>query len=313
MTSVGAPALNGLLIHYAIAYTNGDDYLGGVLPFLRDGLSAGEPALVFAPDSNLRLLRARLDRPVGPVTFLDAADVARNPARIIPAARHFADAHPGRRIRVVGEPIWPGRSNAEIREGIRHEACVNALFADVAATVLCPYDRVGLDAAVLGATDRTHPHVAEGGEYRSNARFVDPAGMLASSDPLPAAPGHAESFVFHHGDLAALRGLVRDHAGRVGLGWKRCQDLLLAVSEAAANTLIHTREPGTVRIWRHAEALVCEISDHGHITDPLVGRLAPTADVGRGRGLWMVNQLCDLVELHSGVAGTTVRMHISIG
>lgn len=313
MTSVGAPALNGLLIHYAIAYTNGDDYLGGVLPFLRDGLSAGEPALVFAPDSNLRLLRARLDPPVGPMTFLDAADVARNPARIISAARHFADAHPGRRIRVVGEPIWPGRSNAEIQEAIRHEACVNALFADVAATVLCPYDGAGLDAAVLSDADRTHPHLEAGGEYRSNPRYVDPTVTLARSDPLPAAPGHAEGFVFHHGNLAALRRLVRSRADRVGLGGTQRQDLLLAVSEAAANTLIHTGEPGTVRVWRHAEALVCEISDHGHITDPLVGRLAPTADVGRGRGLWMVNQLCDLVELRSGVAGTTVRMHIGIG
>jgi hypothetical protein len=31
---------------------------------------------------------------------------------------------------------------------------------------------------------------------------------------------------------------------------------------------------------------------------------------GRGHGLWLVNQVCDLVELRSGDAGTTVQLHM---
>ena len=54
---------------------------------------------------------------------------------------------------------------------------------------------------------------------------------------------------------------------------------------------------------------MCEVSDSGVVTDPMTGRLAPDTDELDGRGLWMVNQLCDLVQLRSSSAGTTVRVH----
>lgn len=145
------------LIHWAVFYNGADDYLRQVLPFVEGGLSASEPTLVVAPGSNIDLLRSALD-PATEATFLHAEDLASNPARIIPAAKQFAESHPGRRIRIVGEPIWPGRSNAEIREGIRHEARVNVLFADVAATVLCPYD-ARLDHSTIRYAERTHSRV----------------------------------------------------------------------------------------------------------------------------------------------------------
>ena len=28
-----------------------------------------------------------------------------------------------------------------------------------------------------------------------------------------------------------------------------------------------------------------------------------------GRGVWLANQLCDLVQIRSGAAGTVVRLH----
>jgi hypothetical protein len=37
--------------------------------------------------------------------------------------------------------------------------------------------------------------------------------------------------------------------------------------------------------------------DGGHIADPLAGRHQLSEDDLSGRGLWIVNQLCDLVEL----------------
>jgi hypothetical protein len=66
---------------------------------------------------------------------------------------------------------------------------------------------------------------------------------------------------------------------------------------------------GTLRLWRTSEALVCEVADGGVVADPLAGRLAPGTDEPDGRGLWMVNQLCDLVQLRSSAAGTVVRVH----
>jgi hypothetical protein len=57
---------------------------------------------------------------------------------------------------------------------------------------------------------------------------------------------------------------------------------------------------------------VCEIRDRGVIADPLAGQRRPAADALAGHGLWLVHQVCDLVELLSGHDGTTVRMHMAI-
>ena len=101
-------------------------------------------------------------------------------------------------------------------------------------------------------------------------------------------------------------------ARAAGLTEGRANDLVLAVSEVAANTLRHTQSAGTLTIWRQAGELVCEIQDEGTITDPLAGQRRPGPDATGGHGLWLVYQVCDLVELRSDETGTTIRMHMAI-
>jgi anti-sigma regulatory factor (Ser/Thr protein kinase) len=56
--------------------------------------------------------------------------------------------------------------------------------------------------------------------------------------------------------------------------------------------------------------VVCEVSDRGHITDPLAGcRPASVGQLG-GRGLLLVNQIADLVRMRSDTDGTTVRIYL---
>jgi anti-sigma regulatory factor (Ser/Thr protein kinase) len=56
--------------------------------------------------------------------------------------------------------------------------------------------------------------------------------------------------------------------------------------------------------------MVCEVSDTGAgLRDPLAGHLPAGRSTARGRGLWLARQLCDLLEVHSDPAGTTVRLH----
>ena len=55
--------------------------------------------------------------------------------------------------------------------------------------------------------------------------------------------------------------------------------------------------------------LFCEVEDHGSMVSPLVGRIRPNPDACGGRGVWIANQLCDLVQIRSGNAGTVVRVH----
>ena len=89
-------------------------------------------------------------------------------------------------------------------------------------------------------------------------------------------------------------------------------DLVLAVSEVAANTLRHTSAPGTLTIWHDANEIVCEVRDTGIIADPLAGRVQPPPGALSGHGLWLVYQVCDRVEVGSGDGGTVVRMHMAI-
>jgi len=116
----------------------------------------------------------------------------------------------------------------------------------------------------------------------------------------------------YRSDLSQVRALVLEQARQAGLAEDRASDLVLAVSEVAANTLRHTRSSGTLAIWHDANELVCEIHDEGVITDPLAGRRRPSADASGGHGLWIVYQVCDKVELTSDATGTTVRMHMAL-
>lgn len=116
----------------------------------------------------------------------------------------------------------------------------------------------------------------------------------------------------YRSDLSALRAVVREHALRAGLPPPRVGDLVLAVSEVAANTLRYTRSPGTLAIWHDADEVVCEMHDEGVIADPLAGRRPPPPGALSGHGLWLVHQVCDRVELRSGTSGTMVRMRMAV-
>jgi anti-sigma regulatory factor (Ser/Thr protein kinase) len=89
-------------------------------------------------------------------------------------------------------------------------------------------------------------------------------------------------------------------------------DLVLAVNELATNTIRHGGGRGVLRVWKTRSRLVCQIDDSGHIADPMAGRRVPRPDVAGGVGLWTVNQLCELVEVRSTQAGTTIRVHASL-
>ena len=295
----------GVLSHAAFFYRSQPEYAAAIAAFIQAGLAAGEPTLVAVPGAKARAIRDRLDDGPGEVVFTDMTQLGGNPARIIPDMRAFADKHPGQRVRFVGEPAWPGRSAAEIWEAARHEALINLAFAQTPITILCPYDAAGLAGSVLAGARRTHEEPAATGATRQTWRDNLPREC---DRPLDPAPAEAEVFSYDT-DLASVRRLVADDAGRAGLTRDRTVDLVLAVNEIAANTISHTTGGGVLQVWHTPEEIVCQVHDQGEITDPLAGRVRHGPD-DRGHGLWLVNQVCDLVELRTGAAGTTVRMHM---
>ena len=295
----------GVLSHAAFFYRSQPEYAGRITAFVRAGQARGEPTLLMLPGGKARMADVGLDAMPGELAFVDAAELSRNPARIIPEVLSFIDKHPGQRVRCVGEPIWPGRSAAEACEAIRHEALVNLAFARAQATLLCPYDASGLADRVLADARRTHQEPAASGATAATWRDNLPPEC---DQPLGPPPPDAEELGYEM-DLAPVRRLVERHARQAGLGEERTVDLVLAANEIAANTISHTDGPGVIHIWHTDVEILSQVHDTGRITDPMAGRIRHGPD-DRGHGLWLVNQVCDLVELRSGEDGTTVRMHM---
>jgi anti-sigma regulatory factor (Ser/Thr protein kinase) len=131
--------------------------------------------------------------------------------------------------------------------------------------------------------------------------------------PVAPSPDHADPMSYPYTtDLAAIRAVVHRYAIQAGLTEARSIDLILAVSELAANTVKHAKSPGRLTIWYDTREIVCQIHDEGVITDPLAGHRQPSLDAQGGHGLWIVNQVCDQVELLSGETGTTIRLHMNL-
>lgn len=296
--------------HLAWFYRGRSAYRGLLTRFLRSALERGEPVLVAVPGERALLLREALGADAGRVAFADASQVCRNPARVIPTVRAFTDRHPGRRVTVVGEYAWPSRGGRELVEAARQEALINVEFAGLAMTLLCAYDASGLPRQVLDDAGLTHPVVGRAGTSRPSATYLG-AGTLppGCTGALPAPPRWAECLVYRS-DLRPVRVLVARHAAAAGLAPGRLTDLVLAVSELAANTLRHTTGSGTLWAWRSGHEICCQVRDRGWIRDPLAGCRRPVAGEAGGQGLWLVFQLCDLVEVRSDRSGTTIRVHM---
>jgi anti-sigma regulatory factor (Ser/Thr protein kinase) len=299
-------------VHPALFYRDPDEYLAGTVPFVRSGLAAGEPVAVAVPETNLALLRAELGADADRVRLMDMGTAGRNPGRIIPGVlRAFADTHPERPVRIIGEPIWPTRSDHEYPACVQHEALINLAFTGRDVTILCPYDTQNLPPAVLADAEATHPLLIDSAGQRSSTAY-DPEGVIAGyNQPLPE-PADAAELSVDTTNLAQARHLARTHAQQAGLSQDKVADVELVVTELVTNSIDHGGGTGTLRIWTADGQLVCQVHDHGTLTDPLAGRHPVTPEQPRNRGLLLVNHMSDLVRLHAGTGDTTIRVHFQL-
>lgn len=280
-----------------------------VLPFLVEGIDRGEPVLVVMLPDRLGALRAALGPRADRIDWVDMGEVGGNPASIIPAWRSFVEAHiGGGPVRGIGEPLWFGRREAETAEAELHEALLNVAFDDGPGwRLLCPYDRTALPQRVLEEAVRNHP--VRHAELAKVSYAGHEHARRAFSRPLPQPPRDADAQSFDGARLADVRDAVRRSGERVRLHPDTIDGLVLAAHEVAANSVQHGGGGGAMLTWEEPGALVVEVRDLGVIDDVLVGR--GTADLGseHGRGIWMANQLCDLVQVRSGSHGTQVRLY----
>jgi anti-sigma regulatory factor (Ser/Thr protein kinase) len=301
--------------HEALFYAGDDEFAERCRSFVEEGLEQGEPVLVMVGSRKLELLRAALGERAEGVSFADMEVVGRNPARIIPAWSRFVEENAsdgGGGMRGIGEPIWAGRGADELSECQLHESLINLAFASAESfRLICPYDTDALPDDVLAEARRSHPHVsAEGDPERCrDYRGID-RSAIGFGEPLPEPPPGSDELIVTVNGLRDARDLVRRRARDAGLG-ERADDLVLAVNEILSNSLTHADENGALRVWHEPGEVVCEVSDGGHISEPLVGREEPPAGQIGGHGIWLVNLVCDLVQVRSSVEGSTVRMKMS--
>jgi anti-sigma regulatory factor (Ser/Thr protein kinase) len=305
-----AAAADGLR-HVVLFYRGIAEHHTAISRFIRAGLARKEAILLAIPGAQSVLAAdPALARP-DLLTVTDTAELGRNPARITPQLRAFSDRQAGRPVRIVSESAWPGRSAAESCEATRQEALVDRAMAGLAGTMLCPYS-AELPPPVLADAACTHPWQLGHDAVEASNSYGGPDAMPAGCMlPLTRPPADAE-YVEYQRDLRPVRAMTLAAGRRAGLPADRAADLMLAVSEVAANTLRHTRAGGVMHAWQRDGELLCQIADSGVIGDPLAGLRQPSLDQPGGQGLWLVNQVCDLAEIRTSRAGTVVRLRMRL-
>lgn len=305
------------VIHEAFLYADVDEFVGGMVPFIEAGRRADEPVQVAVTAANAAALRSALTGPLDGVTFVDIESAGRNPGRIISLWRDFLTEHNGNGgpVRGIGEPIWASRSPIELAECHNHELLLNLAFGTGPNwRLVCPYDVSALTDQVLEQARINHPIVlGSGGSATSPSYRPDYRHVLR--EPLPPPPAElAGQLAFELEDLPWVRRLVSALVAEAGVGPRKQADFITAVNEVATNSIRYGGGAGRLRLWWEADSLVAEVCDLGVIDSPLIGRQRPTAGPNGGYGLWLVHQLCDLVQLRSDAAtGTVVRMYVRRG
>ena len=297
--------------HELYAYQGEAQFLTGALSFIDEARTGGEIVLLAVSGSKQRLLRNELDGSFATsVSFLDVDALGRNPGRLIPAWQSWITEHAaaGRPVRGIGESQWADRPAVDASELRYHEWLLNLAFVKSPAWwLLCPYDTDTVCATVLEAADRCHPLRLTDGSHGPSPTYRSVPYDHEELGP-PCSPFHP--FDFGPGQLSEVRETVAGCATAHGVGGAALRDLLIAATEVATNSINHGGGRGRLRVWTERGDLVCEFHDAGYIENPLIGRVRPQPDQVGGYGMWLVQQLCDLVRIRSAPdTGTTVRLH----
>ena len=174
-----------LLEHQVLLYASDDEFLAAAIPFLTEGLERSHSVLAVTTATQIGLLRETLDDRSEQVEFADSVDWYRSPTTAFNRYRAFVkqkfDAG-APWIRIVGEPVWAGRSDAEVTAWTRYESLINLGFAASPATIVCPYDTRSLPVEVVADARRTHPEVAHGSDAATSAMYQEPQDFLLEPD-----------------------------------------------------------------------------------------------------------------------------------
>jgi anti-sigma regulatory factor (Ser/Thr protein kinase) len=180
--------------------------------------------------------------------------------------------------------------------------------------LLCPYDVENLGADVIAAAAGNHAWLVECGATCASDDYMGPDVIVDPlRDALSEPPANARGIVFENDSMYHARRFVAEAAERAGFEEEPVQDLIVAINELITNSVRHGGGGGLLHVWAEDEALICQVRDRGRIQGRLLGRElpAPEREGGGGLGLWLVNQICDLVQVRALDDATVVRVRMS--
>ncbi|MGY1662469.1 anti-sigma factor RsbA family regulatory protein [Geodermatophilus sp. SYSU D00705] len=299
-------------VHEAGFYASDEEFLALIVPFVTDGLAAGEPVVLGYDERKCDLLRASLPRPEA-VTFIGDSSLYATPARAIEAYREQFEEHVAtgaEQIRIAGDVPHEG-NGGRFAGWDRYESAVNVTWQDYPVYSRCLYDATTVADAVRDVVARTHPRLlsADGGVATSLRYETVPdfAPLPPAADPLE---GTRPAVTLTDAPLRQVRRRVAAAArGRVDAATS--DELLFALSEAVLNAQLYGRRPVTVRAWTGPDRTVVHVHDTGPgPTDPLTGLVpAPEGTAGAGLGLWLAHQFPSVdIALLTDTGGFTVRL-----
>ena len=160
------------------------------MPFLREGIEAGEGAIVAHTKPGLAMMREALGRDAIGVTFVDVSAAYTRPARTL-AAYHKVYAEQLARtptLRAVADvQFGPDPDEWDLWTG--YEAVFNRSFGHLPAWVLCSYDANGTPDPIIEGVWQTHPEVVEDDSWRTSRRYEEPdRRCVASRRRRPRSP-----------------------------------------------------------------------------------------------------------------------------
>jgi anti-sigma regulatory factor (Ser/Thr protein kinase) len=305
---------HGSFTHSAFLYRTPQEYLDSLLPFIVDAVAAEQAVLVALPGPTLAAVAEGLGRSAADVTMTDMTEAGRNPGRILgELLSGFADKHRDQPVRMIGEPMWPSRSAVEYPACVQHEALINRAFTGRDITVVCSYAVAQLDPDVIADARCTHPVLWQDGSFEQDNPAYDPDAMWTRyNQPLSSDPTAVRYTARKMADLSGARAFAGSYAHWFGMSPQRTAHLQLIASELATSSLTVAGATCRLALWRTDGHLVCEARDRGFLKDPLAGRRPYASDTDRGRGLYVVNAVADLVRTHTTARATTIHAYLRL-
>lgn len=298
--------------HLAVVHRSTDELVSALLPFVAEGLRAGQPVLVNLAAERTGALAEALGPDAAGVRWTDAERWETHPGHRLRAIGEALDeqvASGASWLRFVGECPWLSTPAEMVPEWTRFDAALNEVLAGAPLTMVCAYDAAALPRAVLDGAMTTHPCV--GLVPRSpSASYVEPGRFLEGQQgPLVVPPTAAR--VAGRVTPGTARRFLEHCLGEQGVTGERAGDLLVVLSEVVTNAWQAGAASVTVSSWSTGRGVALQVDDDGPgLWDALAGYRRPPVDADSGRGLWITRQLADVVDIAPTPTGTSVRVQM---